>query len=175
MLFFHLFLLRVRYSFQLLISSHLISQGGPLVTAAAKNKADVDGAGQLEVEQLKKDVGMTEDTSTSLLEKREGNNDKGDLDRASELAPTHKYDLNSVAQDGNEKGKNRQAVTGEVRATSEVVVSRHAAQARLPRSHRPHRPLQPLRQYPGPRTGHLYKPHAVVLLDGTFQIVWYPK
>ncbi|KAL8795937.1 MAG: hypothetical protein Q9195_001681 [Heterodermia aff. obscurata] len=163
-----------------------------VVTVAAKRKVDIDGeiaeleaeAGE-KVEELKKASGTTEDASTSLLEeKNEKLIARGDLNCASE--PTfNEMDVTKfhggiqeegvkvVATDGEEqKAQTTQTVTDEARATSEVSLSPQASPSR---SHKPHRHLRPLRQYPGLRIGHLYKPYAVTLLDGTTQIVWRPK
>lgn len=177
-------------------AANLILQEARPVTAPAKDKADVDGAiarvdtkiGE-KVKKLKKESGTTEDKSTNLFkEKQEEIITKSGLDRASKITPTKKNDANidggiqkddskSVTQHGNDQeAEITQAVTDEARPTSGVVATRGVARARPPpRSHRPLRPIRPLRQYPGPRTGHFYKPHAVMLLDETVQIVWYPK
>ena len=162
------------------------------MTAASEDREDIDGPiAQIkseigvEVEGFKKQSGTIEDKSIGLVtEKHEEIVAEGDIDRASEPTPIEKDDIKynggiqevgakAVAMhDNDEKSKITQAVAGEARAIPDVVITGSTAQARPPRSHRPHRPL---RQYPGPRTGHFYKPHAVVLLDGTVQIVWYPK
>ena len=175
-----------------ILATNLNFQVAQLVTAAAKKEAATGGAiAQVEamigekVEKLKKQSGTAVDNSMNFSKKHHGGiNGQSDLDRASELTPTkeddasleggiQKDDSESVAQHGNNKETEiTQPITAEARPTSGVVASQGAAQAPPPPSAGP---LRPLRQYPGPLTGHLYKPHAVTLLDGSVHIVWYPK
>ena len=181
---------------QMFISAtNLQIQVALLLAAAAKNEAATGGAiAQIEamigekVERLKKQSGTAADNSIKLFKKQYGGIiGQSDLDRASELTPTNEDDATleggiqkdgskSVAQHSNNKETEiTHPVAAEARPTSSVVAAQGEAQAPPPPSARPTRPLRPLRRYPGPLTGHLYKPHAVTLLDGSVHIVWYPK
>ena len=167
------------------------TQDACFVTAAPEDREDIDGAiAQIKsemgvkVEGFKKQSGTIEDNFVELFkEQHEELIAKGDIDRASEPAPIEKDNIKynggiqevgakAVRMHDNDEKPEIAPAAGEARETPGVIVTVGTAQTRPPRSHRPRRPL---RQYPGPRTGHFYKPHAVVLLDGTVQIVWYPK
>ncbi|CAF9941386.1 MAG: hypothetical protein HETSPECPRED_003220 [Heterodermia speciosa] len=152
------------------------------VIVTAKDKVDIDSAtAQLEAEtgenvkELKEERGTAEDL-TAKNNNRPSGSTLNEKDNTKVRDGIQEDGLKVVEDSNNPTAQTIQAVAAGGQAESGVIrAGDNGAQAHPSRSHRQHRPTRPLRQYPGPRTGHFYKPHAVVLLDGTCHIVWYPK
>ena len=153
------------------------------VTVTAKDKVDIDSAtAQLEAEtgenvkELKEEDGTAEDLTAEGNNRPSGStlNEKDNTKVGDRIQEDGSKVV--VKDSNNQTAQTIQAVAAGGGAESGVIhAGDNGSPARPSRSHRQPRPTRPLRQYPGQRTGHFYKPHAVVLLDGTCHIVWYPK